>query len=172
MDDDRKEFWKRRNPFYGLFDEFDRIDEMMDAMMKKTFTDFKGLEPGKPMSYGFSMKIGPDGKPQVQEFGNLQPTEKKIQVRDEREPLVDVINRDDEYDIQAELPGVEKENIDIRATANMVVVNVPGKFHKEISLEDKVDSDHVASHYKNGVLTITLKKVSPKKPVGKKVKVE
>jgi HSP20 family protein len=168
MDDDRKEFWKRRNPFYGLFDEFDRIDEMMDAMMKNTF---KGLEPGKPVSYGFSMKIGPDGKPQVREFGNLQPTQEKIQVRDEREPLVDVINRDDEYDIQAELPGVEKENIDIRATPKHVTVNVPGKFHKEIGLEEGVDADNVTSHYKNGVLTITLKKLAPKKPEGKKVKV-
>ncbi len=172
MDDERKEFWKRRNPFYGLFDEFDRIDEMMDAMMKKSFSGFKGLEPGKPVSYGFSMKIGPDGKPQVREFGNLQPTEKKIEVRDEREPLVDVINRDNEFDIQAELPGVDKKDIDIRATPNHVTINVPGQFHKEIGLKDAVDSDNVVSHYKNGVLTVTLKKLAPKKAVGKKVKVE
>ena len=88
-DDERKKFWKRRNPFFGLFEEFDKMDDMMEEMMSRSFSDMKSMK-GKPMSYGFSMKIGPDGKPQIREFGNLQPSGEELKIKEHREPLVDV----------------------------------------------------------------------------------
>jgi HSP20 family protein len=172
-DDDRKEFWSRRNPFYGLFDEFDKMDEMMDDMMKSVFQDFEGMKgSNKPLSYGFSMRMGADGKPQIQEFGNMRPTEEKIEIKDEREPLVDVIDRHEEIDVLAELPGVEKKDIDIHATESQLTISVPGKFQKRIPLKEKVRADSVKAQYKNGVLTVTLAKKEPSKESGKKVKVE
>ena len=74
-DEERKKFWRRRNPFFDLFSEFDKMDDAMDAMMKRTFDE---MPSGKPMSYGFSMKIGPDGKPKIREFGNVKPSQKKL----------------------------------------------------------------------------------------------
>ena len=108
-DEDPRKFWKRRNPFFGLFEEFDKMDDIMDEMMKNAFRDMESMK-GKPMSYGFSMKIGPDGKPKIREFGNVKPTDEKLEVREHREPLVDVIDHEDKVDILAELPGVEKRS--------------------------------------------------------------
>ncbi|MCK4326926.1 MAG: Hsp20/alpha crystallin family protein [Candidatus Diapherotrites archaeon] len=168
MEDEPKK-WKRRNPFFDLFSEFDRMDEMMDEMMGRAF---KGLPSGKPMTYGFSMKIGPDGKPKIQEFGNVRPTEEKLEVRDHREPLIDVMDRENEIDVIAELPGVEKKDIDLRFDNGDLVISVPKKFHKRVHLKEKVDEDNIRATYKNGVLTVVLKKLMPAKKKGKKVRVE
>ena len=171
MDDDKKKPWKRRNPFFDLFSEFDKMDEMMDEMMKNAFEDMDKLPQGKPMVYGFSMKVGPDGQPKIQEFGNVQPTQEKINVKNAREPLVDVIEREKEVDILAELPGVEKENIDMHASEQFLVVEVPNEFYKKVKMPCDVDEKSVKAKYKNGVLTVTLKKKKPSKP-HKRVKVE
>ncbi len=169
MEDDPKKFWRRRNPFFGLFSEFDKMDEMMDEMMKHAFKDISSIK-GRPMTYGFSMKIGPDGKPQIREFGNVKPTEEKLEVRDQREPLVDVIEHEGELDILAELPGVEKKNIDLRFDDGDLIISVPKKFHKRVHLEEKVNEDDIKATYKNGVLTVSLKRLK-KKSKGKKIPV-
>ncbi|MFC2174795.1 archaeal heat shock protein Hsp20 [archaeon] len=168
--DEGKKPWRRKNPFFDLFSEFDKMDEMMDDMMSRAFKDSKSME-GKPMTYGFSMKIGPNGKPKIQNFGNVRPTEERLEVKDHREPLVDVMNREKEIDVLAELPGVEKKDIDLRFDNGDLVISVPKKFHKQVHLTEKVDENKIKATYKNGVLSVTLKKVAVKKK-GKKVKVE
>jgi HSP20 family protein len=117
------------------------------------------------------MKLGPDGQPVIQEFGNVEPTQQKISVKDTREPLVDVIEREAEIDILAELPGVEKEQIKVDASENTLTIEVPNEFYKEVELPCNVDEKSVKAKYKNGVLTITLKKTKPSKPA-KRVNVE
>ncbi|MCD4740780.1 Hsp20/alpha crystallin family protein [archaeon] len=162
--DDQKKPWRRRNPFFDLFSEFDRMDNMMDDMMKRAFNDMDKLPEGKPMVYGFSMKVGPNGQPQIREFGNVEPDNKKLNVKDAREPLVDVIEHEKEIDVLAELPGVEKDDIDVRANEDHLIVEVPDEFYKEVVLPCDVDEKSVKARYKNGVLTITLKKKKPSKP--------
>jgi len=58
---------------------------------------FQTREVG-PIVYGYSMTIGPDGKPQVREFGNVKASNStkigqyvgaKPQISAEREPLSD-----------------------------------------------------------------------------------
>lgn len=169
MEEDPRKFWRKRNPFFDLFSEFDKMDDVMDEMMKRAFKDMESMK-GKPMSYGFSMKIGPDGKPQIREFGNVRPTEEKLEVKEHREPLVDVMNRDDEIDVLAELPGVEKKNIDLKFENSDLIISVPQKFHKRIHLDAKVDEKDMKAEYKNGVLTVTLKKTE--KSTAKKIKVD
>ena len=168
MEDDPKKFWKRRNPFFDLFSEFDKMDDIMDDMMKRAFKDIGSMK-GKPMTYGFSMKIGPDGRPQIREFGNVKPTAEKLEVQDHREPLVDVIEHDSELDVLAELPGVEKKDIDLRFEDGDLIISVPKKFHKRVHLNEKVDEKNIKATYKNGVLTVTLKRMEKKK--GKKIPV-
>ena len=168
MEDEPKK-WKRKNPFFDLFSEFDKMDEMMDDMMSRAF---KEMPSGKPMTYGFSMKIGPDGKPKIQNFGNVRPTEERLEVKDHREPLVDVMDREKEIDVIVELPGVEKKNIDLRFDSGDLIISVPKKFRKQVHLTEQVDENNIKATYKNGVLTVVLKKLSPAKKKGKKVKVE
>ena len=54
------------------------------------FEEFKGngSESG-PYYYGYTMTIGPDGKPVVKEYGNVKPG--LLPTADTREPLVDTI---------------------------------------------------------------------------------
>lgn len=61
--------------------------------------------------YGYSVTIGPDGKPVIREFGNMKPSidkEGKIALKEGREPMVDVITSDDEIKVVAEILGVNK----------------------------------------------------------------
>ena len=65
------------------------------------------------------MKTGPDGKPHISEFGNVKQGrvdgEQSVGpvVKDAREPLVDVMDAEKEIIVIAELPGVEKTDIDL-----------------------------------------------------------
>ena len=67
--------------------------------------------------YGYSMTIGPDGKPKVREFGNVKSPFSsrgfftRPLISSEREPLADVTTNDKEVKVVVEMPGVSKENI-------------------------------------------------------------
>ncbi len=162
------DFWKKRKK--KPEDPFEEINRMMNEFMKnlmdsdfsKLFDEelFEKLEPGKPAVYGFSIKVGPEGKLKIDKFGNIEPKEEEIEIRDEREPLVDVIEKDKEITILAELPGVSKKDIDIHVTKDKehLVIRVPGKFYKKLKLPAKVFSKLGKAHYKNGVLEVNLKK--------------
>jgi len=126
--------------------------------------------PG-PFVWGWSMTVDPDGKPVIREFGNLKhsssarPWECPFQFRAEREPLVDVIEDKNVVRVIAELPGVEKEEIELRATESTLVISVNNKerrYYKELELPCRVDPSKAKSSYKNGVLEVELWKAEDK----------
>lgn len=147
----------------------------------KTSDGTKVREVG-PLVYGYSMTIGPDGKPVVREFGKVKPphtlgagTVTKPIISGEREPLVDVITSDNEVKVTVEMPGVTKENIKISAYDNSVEVKSEDpqrKYHRVIEIPPEADIETVKSSYKNGILEIIFKKKEQTKPKGKDVKVE
>jgi HSP20 family protein len=132
------------------------------------------------------MTIGPDGKPQIREFGNVKPSLKSetpfgakrpsLDVKEEREPLVDVISTDGEIKVVAEVPGVDKKDIKVYASekALTIQVNTPErKYYKEVVLPAPVDQKTARSVYKNGVLEVTAAKAKEeKKPKGEMLKIE
>ena len=75
-----------------------------------------------------------------------------------------------------DLPGVEKEDINIEATEEEVRVSAERgdrKYYKTVRLPDSVKPDTAKATYKNGVLTIILKKVRKgKDDKGIKIKIE
>ncbi len=154
--------------------EFERMRRMMDMMMESAMTG----DMGEPMVYGFSMKVGPDGKPVIQEFGNTRPMRQMGSGESKgfaREPLTDVIESNDTITITAELPGVSKEDIDLRVNRDSVAISVDTpsrKYYKEIPLNAEVDENSVKATYNNGILDITLKKLRKSEPEGKKIKIE
>jgi HSP20 family protein len=150
---------------------FHQIEEMMDQMMKQ-FGDGTFIDPSKmqefmrnpdgtnPFVFGFSMKVGPDGKPMMQRFGNTPGTEGK-KMSSQLEPLVDVIDEDEDIIIVAEVPGVEKDEIKVRIKGTRLTIHVENPerpYHKEIELPAKVRKDHAKSSLRNGVLEVELKK--------------
>jgi len=175
------DWWERRRRRWwrDIFEEFERFEEMMDEMMRRAFEQFEraGGE-GKmrvygPYVYGFSMSIGPDGRPVIREFGNVQPGRLPM-IREEREPLVDVMEEKDEVVVVAELPGVEKEDINLNATEDTLTISVDTpqrKYYKELRLPTEVDPKSAKAQYKNGVLEVRLKKVG-KAPKGERITIE
>jgi len=157
----RRERRKRWEDFFG-FGLFDEIDRLMEEVME----DFERLARrggGQPFIYGFSVTMGPDGKPVVQEFGNVKPSPRGPIIREEVEPLVDVFEEKDVVKVCAEIPGVNKEDIKLRLTDDgTLVISVDTeqrKYYKEVKLPCKVKPEGAKATYRNGVLEVVLEKV-------------
>jgi len=171
----RRTFWS--DIFEEFEREFERIEEMMEEMMRRAF-QMPSREVGEPRSYvyGFSVTIGPDGKPVVRQFGNVAPGRFGPEIKEEREPLVDVIEEKDVIKVVAELPGVEKEDIKLNATEDTLTISVDTpqrKYYKEVTLPAKIDPKSAKATYKNGVLEVKLTRKEPiKEEKGEPIKIE
>jgi len=180
------EDWFRRRRRWSIFDE---VDRMFKDMFKETFESLpeelykeRKLPDGSivrtfgPVMYGYSMTMGRDGKPVIREFGNLKPSRLGLPVTGEqREPLVDTMVGDQIIQVIAEVPGVEKTDIDLHATEDILTISVDTekrKYYKEVQLPEKVDPDSATATYKNGVLEVSLKKLEERKPTRKKMGIE
>ncbi len=109
-------------------------------------------------------------------FGNL------FEEVDVRLPGLDVIDRDNEILVRAEVPGIEKKDLDISLTDNLLTVKgqsssekkeEKGDYHRHeishssfarsVTLPGMVDSTKAAAVMKDGILEITLPKMEPSK---------
>ncbi|MGH1521190.1 MAG: archaeal heat shock protein Hsp20 [Nitrosopumilus sp.] len=158
--------------------EFDRIFKRMSRSffdIDDVFEDFKGNgSDSGPYYYGYTMTVGPDGKPVVKEYGNLKPG--LLPTSDTREPIVDTIVDEKEKVVKliAEIPGVEKTDVKIvveNRTVDLSAEHDGKKYHVKVPLKYKVDENSAKASYKNGILQITFKQVE-EKSTGKKVEVE
>jgi len=177
------EWFKRFGRRSSIFGDIERMMEEMEKEMADAFKDAEGSLPSDtyrevrqpdgsirreygPFVYGYSVKIGPDGKPVIREFGNMKPGlagegESPLSLTDRREPLVDVIEDDGGIKVLAELPGVEKQDIRLYATPGGLTISVDNqgrKYYKELEFPAEVDQNTARSTYRNGVLEIVFKK--------------
>ena len=194
-----------RGGFFGFPDIFRGFDEMRREMEREFEDTFKNIEnkapkdlvreyetPGGgkvreygPFVYGYSMTIGPDGKPKVREFGNVRsPLSSSSRrggsftrplISSEREPLADVTTTDKDVKVVVEMPGVSKQNIVVKVYDNSVEITTTGtdrKYHEVIEIPPETDIETATSAYKNGILEITFKKKQQTKPKGKQINIE
>ncbi len=106
-----------------------------------------------------------------------------------RFPKVDLIDRDNEILIKAELPGVKKEDLDISLTDDVLTIKAStlyekeeekgeyhrreisrGEFQRILRLPENVDGDKVKTSFKDGVLELKIPKEKPAKRRTIKVK--
>lgn len=161
---------RRRSWWFDVFEEFDRMNRMIEDIIQRSFRfEPERMLRGKPgrrvYTYGFSIRIGSDGKPIIREFGNVFPGRYGPEIKPEIEPLVDVIEEDDEIVVVVEIPGVEKDQIRLNATKRVLTIDVTSperRYHKELELPSPIDPKSSKATYKNGVLEVRLKKVKPK----------
>ena len=159
-------------------EEFDRIFQRMS----RSFVDFDDVfenvnKDGKsygPFYYGYSMTVGPDGKPHIQEYGNVKPS--LLPTAETREPFIDNIidEKENLLKLVAEMPGVEKSDIKVVVEGNVVNVDAERgnkKYHGKVPIKRKVDSDSVKASYTNGILEVQFKLKGEDKPKGKTVEV-
>ena len=185
MEDDEffPEWFKRRwrLPTSNWFDDFERsFEEMFRGMeLPKDLIRERKLPGGGtvkemgPFVYGYSFSQGPDGKPVIREFGNVKPSirggpfgmsKPSLDVKEEREPLVDTIVQSDNVKVVAELPGVEKSDIALECDGRNLVLKVDTdkhRYYKSLELPVEVDPDTSKASYKNGVLELILRRKSP-----------
>jgi HSP20 family protein len=95
-----------------------------------------------------------------------------------RMPRVDVIDRETEVVVRAELPGVEKDGVDITVTDHTLMLRAEtkheekeekgeyfrhemshGEYQRTLQLPDAVDEEKAKATFRNGVLEITLPKL-------------
>lgn len=162
---------------------FDDEFENLFRRMSRSFIDLDSLfEEAKktgnvagPFYYGYTMTVGPDGKPVVKEYGNIKPG--LLPISDKREPLVDTIVDEKEKLVKfvAEMPGVEKSDIKVVVEDGTVKIDAERgdkKYHAVVPIKYKVDSNSAKASYKNGILELTFKQLEQEKPKGRTVEVE
>jgi HSP20 family protein len=107
-----------------------------------------------------------------------------------RAPLVDVVDNVDQYIINAELPGFEKDDVDVELNKDMLILKAEKKFEEEeksetylhrersytacqrtINFPEEVDPSKVEGTMQNGILEIKIQKKEPK-PEEKLTKVQ
>lgn len=186
LEDDENEDLRRRASPFGRRG-FPDIEDMMREMERAFSEQFKDLERELPKSliresktpeggvkkeigpivYGYSVTIGPDGKPVVREFGNVKKGDGGSwkQIQDKREPLVDLVTSAKDIRVIAELPGVQKEDIEVKIGEKSLTISVDRvdrRYFKELELPAEVEPNGAKSSYNNGILELTIPLKSPK----------
>jgi HSP20 family protein len=106
-----------------------------------------------------------------------------------RTPLYDMVDKGDRYELQAELPGIEKDKIHVKATDDSIEISAEQleeerveerkkkyvynersyrSFYRTIPIPEQILSSEVTAKMNNGILRIDLPKKMPTKSKGVK----
>ena len=96
----------------------------------------------------------------------------------ERSFRVDMLDRDKELIVRAELPGVEKDDVEVTISGDRLIIEAEREFEEEekketfyrhelgygelmrtITLPVDVDAEHITAELKDGILNVVLPKV-------------
>ena len=106
-------------------------------------------------------------------------------------PAVDVAEKDKEYEVTAELPGIDEKNVEVKVANGVLTIKGEkneqkeekkkdyyyserryGSFQRSFQLPQGVDSDKIEASFKNGVLTVSLPKTADAQAKEKKIAVK
>ena len=135
------------------------------------------------------MTMGPDGKPVIREYGNMNPNgnlnltlgfgdslETNIgNIVDEALTQVDVDRKQMKVRVLVELPGFDRDSIKINArekTIKIIAREGGREFVKEVPLGVSVDPDSAKASLNNGVLDISIRLIEGSVDDGVDVQVE
>lgn len=170
-------FWN-----FNIEEIFRSINEEMNTSMQSS----SEYQENGPISYGYSVKIGPDTnyQPEVRQWGNLNDYRRKKGLPEIEHPFqgiinsqlpeatsntesseqfVDFIDEDKHLRIIVEVPGFTKADLSVDVNEEGTEVILSGKsqrkdLNKTIKLPSKIEPKSTKSSIKNGVLEITGKK--------------
>lgn len=122
------------------------------------------------------------GWPALRRWRDMPGLDSLFELEGQRSPSLDVIDRDNEILVRAEIPGIEKKDLNISLTDNLLTIKgqaateskeEKGDYHRHeissftfsrsITLPGAVDASNTAASLKNGILEITLPKVESSK---------
>ncbi len=97
-------------------------------------------------------------------------------------PAVDVVDREEQIIVRAEIPGINKDDIEVSINGNMMSIRgssrreekkeegeyyrreiYQGAFSRSLSLPAEVDSSKAKATFKDGVLEVSVPKLTPSK---------
>ena len=146
-------------------DEFDRLFKQMSSSFMNLDDVFEILKNtgnmSGPIFYGYTMTTGSDGKPVVNEYGNVKPN--MLPTQEKREPLIDTLVDEKEKTLKvvAEMPGVEKSDVNVVVGADKVIhidaERGEKKYDVKVPIKYKVDPEPPKATYKNGILELVFK---------------
>ena len=103
-------------------------------------------------------------------------------------PVVDIVEKDKQYLITAELPGLDADNIELKIANNTLTIKGEkkqereekkenyhfserryGSFQRSFTVPAGTDADKIEASFKNGVLTVTLPKTDEAIKAEKKI---
>jgi HSP20 family protein len=98
-------------------------------------------------------------------------------------PNIDVVEKENEYLIKAELPGVKEDDVEVSLTGDMLTISGEkeeeaeeekkgyyyaessyGSFSRSLTIPSNVDPDSIEANFNNGVLEVSLPKTAEAKP--------
>lgn len=105
-------------------------------------------------------------------------------------PSVDIFEEKGEVVVKAEIPGIRREDINVKLVGNKIIISGEkkteemverkdylrvershGSFNRILSLPEGVDAEHIKASYKDGVLEVRLPKIGTK-GAGRQIVVE
>jgi HSP20 family protein len=115
----------------------------------------------------------------------FSPFEFLDRMTDTRIPLCDVMDKGDRYEVTLEIPGIDKDKVDVKATKNSVTISgkqaektkEKGKnyvysersyksFHRQIPFPQEIIPSKIIAKVNNGVLEVDLPKKQPSRVEG------
>jgi HSP20 family protein len=139
-------------------DPFETLRRRVDRL----FDDFRW----PPRRWGWPSRVGVDAEPfwrSMTSWGSM--------------PAVDFVDKDKEYEITAELPGIDPNNIELAFSNRKLTVKGEkkeereererdyylserryGSFQRSFALPEDVDPEKIQASFKNGLLRITVPK--------------
>lgn len=147
-------------------DIFGDSDDFFKKLAKRMFREMEEMERAiRSGELQGEWDIKPIEEPHTRGFvvrGKLKldkPLKLPAQITDEiREPLTDVFQDNDNVNIYVELPGVEKNDVQLNVKNGQVEIKAKN-FYKTIELPtNDLESEKIFTKYKNGVLEVTIPK--------------
>jgi len=145
-------------------------------------SDIGDITTDQPIVYGYKFTLGPDGVPHYSYYSNVDGVSKKLENKFGKQlpssllantsseeapidsegfrvPHTDLIEEEDYFELIAELPGVEKKEIDVLSKETVITItttNPTYKYKVELPLKAKILPKKVKATFKNGILELKL----------------
>ena len=123
-------------------------------------------------------------------FNTLSEEEEETSVYN-FDPAIDIRENGDKFELSAELPGVDKKDVNISVNDDVLTISGEkkkevkkeaaqcyrserffGKFERSFRLPDGVDQDEIEASYENGILHLDIPKTEESKPKEKQIEIK
>ena len=106
-------------------------------------------------------------------------------------PRIDVLEKEKEYQVVAELPGLDKNDINVSVKDDVLTISGEkkfeehkneenyfccerrfGKFERSFRMADRIEADKIKAEFKNGILKLSVPKVEIPEPESTRIQIK